>query len=368
METARIRLNIAPDGVDRSYEILIRDGLLEDLPLPESRTAFIVTDSNVADIYGRKLLGRLSGKGRKVRMISFPAGERSKSIRTAWKIASQLGEMGATRQSLLLALGGGVVGDLAGFVASIYMRGVDYFQIPTTLLAQVDSSIGGKTGIDAPWGKNQIGTFYQPRGVFTDPRTLETLSPQEILNGLAEIVKSAIIADRGMFLQLSKMKEFDSKVPSDLILRTCKIKAEVVSKDEKEVDYRAVLNFGHTIGHALETYWGYRRSHGFCVVLGMMTESWIASKMGILRDRDFEEQAKVLLRLSRYFAVKPPVIDKRALFEIAKRDKKSTSSSVRMSLPAKIGTMYLTEEGSYTVPVSREIFEGSIDHLQGLLK
>lgn len=367
MGTYRVRVNLPPVGGERSYDVLIRDGLLDKLPLSGTGSLLIVTDSNVSRLYGKALLRRLSKGGRRVRMTFFSGGERNKNIRTASKVASDLSRMGADRESTILALGGGVVGDLVGFVASIYMRGIDYVQIPTTLLAQVDSSIGGKTGVDAPWGKNQIGTFYQPMGVFTDPLTLRTLHSHEILNGVAEIVKSAIIADRELFVQISKMKEFDSKVPTGLVVRTCEIKAEVVSKDEREANYRAVLNFGHTVGHALETSWRYRQSHGFCVVLGMIAEGWIAFEMGILGERDFQDQVELLRRLSRSFAIELPEIDKRALFELARRDKKSTSSSVRMSLPAKIGTMHSTEKGSYRIPVSRETFEGSIDHLRGFM-
>ena len=368
MVTARIRVALPAGGDSRSYEILIREGLLDELgedglPFSGSGSLFIVTDSNVSKIYGRALLRRLS-RQRRIRMISFPPGERNKNMRTASQIASELNRLGADRGSTILALGGGVVGDLAGFVASIYKRGVDYIQIPTTLLAQVDSSIGGKTGVDAPWGKNQIGTFYQPKGVLTDPKTLRTLPSSEILNGMAEIVKCAIIADKEMFGQLSELEEFEPPVAAHLIVRASKIKAEVVSGDEREINYRAVLNFGHTIGHALESSWNYRWSHGTCVTLGMMAECWIALHMNILGEQDFERQSELLRRLSRGLLDKMPHLDKKILFRFAKSDKKAASSTVRMSLPASIGKMYTTEEGSYKIPVSRKAFEGSIDYLE----
>lgn len=372
MGTARIRVALSPEGKDRSYDILIRGGILDELakgtpPLPDASSLFIVTDSNVARLYGEKLRAGLSRLGRRVGIVSFPAGEANKNMETAWLVASRLSKLGADRGSLVLALGGGVVGDLAGFVASIYKRGVDYVQLPTTLLAQVDSSIGGKTGVDAPWGKNQLGTFRQPRGVLTDPLALRTLPSREVLNGLAEIVKCAVIADRRMFDRLSSMVEFDSEIPSDLIVDACKIKAGVVSKDEKETNLRAILNYGHTVGHAIESASNYRLSHGACVILGMMAEGWIAFRLGILQERDFERQSKLLRRLARNFGLKPPVLNKKTLFKFVIADKKTASSSVRMSLPVELGKMHTTREGSYKVPVTKEDFEGSIDHLREAL-
>lgn len=367
METARISVHLTSDR--RSYEILIRDGLIDEVawkpPLCDSGSFFVVTDSNVARLYGKRLVDRMSGPNRRVRMVSFPAGEANKNIRTAWTVAAKLSELGADRDSTILALGGGVVGDLAGFVASVYKRGIDYVQIPTTLLAQVDSSIGGKTGVDAPWGKNQIGTFYQPKVVLTDTQTLRTLPSSEMLNGIAEIVKCAVVADRGMFNQLSTFQRFDSGFPTELIIRTCKIKAHVVSRDEKESNYRAILNYGHTVGHALESASKYRLAHGVCVILGMMAEAWIAFRMGILQETDFEKQSRLLRRLSRIFAIQPPYLDKRILFGLAKADKKSASGSARMSLPTEVGKMHTAEGGSYKIPISRRAFEESIDYLRG---
>jgi 3-dehydroquinate synthase len=364
MGTDRVRVNLPRDGGERSYHVLIQDGLLDELPVPGTGSLFIVTDSNVSRLYGKAVLRRLSGLGRRVRMTVFPAGERNKNIRTASKVASDLSRLGADRESTILALGGGVVGDLAGFVASIYKRGIDYIQIPTTRLAQVDSSIGGKTGIDAPWGKNQIGTFHQPKGVLTDPRTLRTLPPPEILNGMAEIVKCAIIADREMFDALFKLRNFDSIVPTNLIVRACMIKAKVVSEDEKEDNYRAILNFGHTVGHSLESALNYRLGHGACVILGMLAESWISAKMGILEDKDFERESELLRKLSQGLDVRVPQLDTKALFQFARSDKKSTSNVVRMSLPASTGKMHTTDDGMYKIPVSRKDFEGSIDYVR----
>lgn len=371
MPTARVRVSLHPDGVDRSYEILIREGILKEIgsgrvALPAASSYFIVTDSNVARLYGRELQVALSRHKAKVGIITFPAGEPSKNIGTAATVATKLNELGADRASVVLALGGGVVGDLAGFVASIYKRGIGYVQLPTTLLAQVDSSIGGKTGVDTQWGKNQLGTFHQPGVVLTDPLTLRTLPPEETMNGLAEIIKSAIIADRKMFDQLRKLTKFDSEFPSKFIVDACNIKAEVVSRDEKESNLRVILNFGHTVGHAIESSSGYTLSHGTCVILGMMAESWIAHRLGILQKGDFEEISELLNKFPRR-VIKPTNLDARTLEVFAKADKKTLSSSLMMSLPVEVGKMHAAKDGSYKIPVPRRAFTESISYLREVL-
>ncbi|MDG7007854.1 MAG: 3-dehydroquinate synthase [Nitrososphaerota archaeon] len=370
MGTARVRIALPPGG-EGGYDIVIREGVLCDMAegtslLTGATSIFIVTDSNVARIYASRVRGELSKMGKRVRVVAIPAGESNKNIRTAWALASRLSGLGADRGSVLLALGGGVVGDLAGFVASIYKRGVDYIQLPTTLLAQVDSSIGGKTGVDAPWGKNQVGTFHQPRGVLTDPLALKTLPRTEMLNGLAEIIKCSVVADRKMFDKVSSLTDPGSTVPMDLIVRACQIKAGIVSKDPRETNLRTVLNYGHTVGHALESASDYRQSHGSCVVFGMLAEGWIASSLGILQKSDFERLEGFLIPFSKGID-RPNALDKAKLFNFTLADKKSSASKVRMSLPGEIGKMYITEDGSYRVPVSKETFEGSVDYLHDVL-
>lgn len=366
--TAKTRIVVAPGDVGGSYEIILREGLLEELavrrpPFLESGSFFIVTDSNVSRLYGNRLLHNLSGPGRKVRLISFPAGERSKSMSTAMKIAAELDRHGAWRESRILALGGGVVGDLAGFVASIYKRGIDYVQVPTTLLAQVDSSIGGKTGVNAPWGKNQLGSFKRPMGVLTDPAALRTLPRSEVINGLAEVVKCAVVADEEMFEKLWNLGRLVTRFPAELVVRACRIKAVVVSQDERESNIRAILNFGHTVGHALEAASGYRLGHGYCVTQGMLAEAWIASQSGIMTGNDYEKVSQLILGLARLFPHRLPRFKKSFLVRLAKSDKKSSQTQIRMSLPEKAGKMHSTEEGSYLVPVPKSMFEASIDHL-----
>jgi len=378
--STRIRVELSHQAEDRSYDILIREGILEELaggsvPLPEAKSYFIVTDTNVAGLYGRKLRAGLSRLGRgKVELLSFRGGEGQKNIGTVETLTSGLSRLGADRGSVILALGGGVVGDVAGFTASIYKRGIGYVQLPTTLLAQVDSSIGGKTGVDARWGKNQLGTFYQPLAVLSDPKVLDTLPRTEMLNGLAEIVKCAVIADEGMFERVSSLPaRFDgpSGIPVELIAGACRVKAAVVSRDERELDLRAILNYGHTVGHALESSSDYRLSHGVCVILGMLAEGWIASQMGVFQEADYEKQTELLLRIWKNAGaggLRPILGNRKRLVKFALADKKTTSSSLRMSLPERLGRMHTTKEGSHKIPVSEEAFVRSIDHLRAILR
>ena len=379
-KTATVRVDLSRGVGDRSYDVLIREGVLEELGagslrLPDAESYYVVTDSNVARLYGGRLRNGLSGQRRgRVELLSFRAGEARKNVGTAWALASRLGALGAERGSVILALGGGVVGDVAGFVASVYKRGIGYVQIPTTLLAQVDSSIGGKPGVAAPWGKNQLGTFHQPLAVITDPTVLGTLPRREWINGLAEIVKCAVIADEGMFERISSLPAgFDgsSGIPVELIVGACRVKAGVVSRDERELDLRSILNYGHTVGHALESSSGYRLSHGACVILGMLAEGWIASQMGVFREADYEKQTELLLRIWKGAGVtglRPVLSNKKRLLRFALADKKTTSSSLRMSLPERLGRMHTTKEGRHKIPVSDEAFVRSIDYLREALR
>lgn len=366
METTTIRVGLPSEDPDRSYDVVVRDGVLDEINewLPQTNSLFIVTDSNVCRLYGEKLRRCLSNGSTTTGLVSFPAGEARKRIQTVSSIASELSRLGADRESLILALGGGVVGDLSGFVASIYKRGINYVQLPTTLLAQVDSSIGGKTGVDTSWGKNQLGTIHQPKAVLVDPVVLKSLPRRQILNGFAEIVKCAIVADRDLFDRVDALEEFDTRVPRDVIVDTCRIKAEVVSEDERETNFRSILNFGHTVGHALEVLSNYTLSHGESVVFGMIAEGWLSFHAGILDERDYEAQSRLLRRLALAFKVKPPKVSRSALIKLVLADKKSSASSIRMSLPAGTGRMHTTETGSYRIPISKRDLEASTDFLQ----
>ena len=275
---------------ERSYRIKIRPGIMRDIgsilkTLSFGKRIGIVTDKNVARRYLRTARQSLIAAGFEPISIVLPPGERTKTVRTVVTILDGLVRRRFERQSTLLALGGGVVGDLAGFAASIYLRGIPFVQVPTTLVAQVDSSVGGKTGVDHPRGKNLIGAFHQPRVVLIDPMTLRTLPHREWVAGLAEVIKYGVIADEEFFTFLERSIErilmFDDGSVSHVITRSCEIKAEVVSEDERESGRRRILNFGHTIGHALEALGGYRGLvHGEAVAIGMVQEADLARFMG----------------------------------------------------------------------------------------
>lgn len=325
----------------------------------------IVTDDVVSRLYAGKLKDQLSEYA-PTYVIKFQHGERNKNLMTCDKIAARMSEHGLDRRSLIVALGGGVVGDIAGFVASIFKRGIDYIQAPTTLLAQVDSSFGGKTGVDTAWGKNQLGTFYQPKGILVDTSTLDTLPDSEIINGLGEMVKSGIIADKNLFQSLERLDSFDIESLTKLIPQTCKLKARIVQSDEVEENLRSVLNYGHTMGHALEASSEYKLSHGKAIILGMVAEGWIAERQGLFDMQDHEIQRTLLRRIIKTFHIRA-VIDKHKIMQFAKFDKKSTKSIIRMALPEKIGKMY-SRNGNYLVPVTRDMIFESLQILRSELR
>ena len=286
-----IKVNLDKKSLS-SYEIRIGKDIIDRMALIIAKNHkaghyVVITDNCVGSLYGQKFLSRLKDVGLNVHIIEFPAGEASKNINTVLDIAGKLLKLEADRETCLIALGGGVVGDIAGFVASIFMRGVPYIQIPTTLIAQVDSSIGGKTGVDLPHGKNLLGTFYQPCAVFADLSFLETLPEKEFNNGLAEIIKYGVIDDEKMFHTLESNMEAiklkDSKLMLNLVETCCQIKKSIVEIDEKEQGLRRILNFGHTLGHALETISKYTITHGEGVALGMISGGASFRKNGLPR-------------------------------------------------------------------------------------
>lgn len=297
----------------------------------------VVTDATVDSLYGERL---------PFPKYRLPIGEAQKTPANALKLVGELADRGLDRQSLLVALGGGVVGDLVGFAASIYLRGIAYVHIPTTLLAQVDSSVGGKTGVNLPQGKNLVGTFYQPRGVFIDPEVLETLPPRELSNGLAEMLKYGIIHDPGLFQVVREgLQDFyrcDPQLLTPIIKRCCEIKAHIVAQDELEQGTRKLLNYGHTFGHALEMLTGYEMySHGEAVLLGMLLETRLAKALGLLDRTNFTEiveglgKAKELANLN----VPPPSFSQEQLISALLHDKKNRQGRISFMLPRKIGEL-----------------------------
>lgn len=276
---------------ERSYRIVIQAGLLARLgrelkQLGVKGKVGVVTDRHVAPHYLQALLQTIRTHALEPVPIILAPGEQAKTLKTIEQILDVLARRRFERSSVLLALGGGVVGDMTGFAASIYQRGIPYIQVPTTLVAQVDSSVGGKTGVDHRLGKNLIGAFHQPRAVWIDPTTLQTLPTREWIAGLAEVIKYGIIADAKFFSYLQRnmpqLLKLRPNVVAAVVKRSCEIKAEVVAADERESDRRRILNYGHTIGHALEAVGGYRRLvHGEAVGIGLVQEADLACYQGI---------------------------------------------------------------------------------------
>jgi 3-dehydroquinate synthase len=298
-ELQSVRIDLA----DRSYPIVIGSGLLDQpqtyADLPNASQALIVTNSTVAPLYLQRLRGALQGKYRQVLEVVLPDGEQHKTWQTLNLIFDALLGAGCDRKTVLFALGGGVVGDMTGFAAASFMRGVPFVQVPTTLLAQVDSSVGGKTAINHPLGKNMIGAFYQPQLVVCDLDTLRTLPPRELSAGLAEVIKYGPIADLAFLdwieANLDALLARDPAALAHAVKRSCEIKAWVVGQDEREAGLRAILNFGHTFGHAIEAGLGYGEwLHGEAVGCGMVMAAELSCRLGLV-DKPFVQRLKSLI-------------------------------------------------------------------------
>jgi len=337
---------------ERSYPILIQHGLMDRIGEELHKNSFakrygIVADDNVAGLFGERLLTSLLKSNIQAEIITFPRGEESKNLATISELSSTLARRGFDRKDGLLALGGGVTGDITGFLAACYMRSIPFAQVPTTLLAQVDSSVGGKTGVDIPEGKNLVGAFYQPKAVFIDSQVLQGLPQSELLNGLAEVIKYGIIYDRDFFsfLEMSckNILALDLQVLEDVIARCCKIKAAVVETDEKESDLRRILNFGHTIGHAVEAVSGYRLAHGSAVAMGMAAAAELAVLKGILNPREKERIMNLLQEFGLPVAI-PEEYDRKRIQELLLADKKTIGGRVFFVLPTTIGKVIITDE------------------------
>ena len=351
----RIRVALA----DRSYDIVIQDGLLDRvgehlIPFGMGPAALVVTNPVVKHYYGPRLLRSLKAAGFNATVLSLPDGERVKSLKWASTILDELVRRRCERTTWLLALGGGVIGDLAGFAASAYLRGIPFVQVPTTLVAQVDSSIGGKTGVNHPHGKNLIGTFYQPKLVLIDPRVLGTLPAREYRAGLAEVVKYGVIQDAAFFefleRDMDRVLGLDPVAVHRVIRTSCAIKAQVVSADEREGDRRRILNFGHTVGHALETVTRYRRyKHGEAVAIGMVAAARLAVRLGLA---DAEVETRILrLITGAGLPAELPACPASALLRAMRQDKKVKNRQIHFVLPNRIGCVVV-------VPVEEPLIRG----------
>ncbi len=337
-----------------SYEIRVGSDLLSRVGLWLKENGFsgkavIITDTNVKGLYATALEKGLAHAGFNVTVLEVPAGEEHKSLETAGRLYHDLTDAYTERMTPVLALGGGVVGDLAGFVAATYMRGVPLIQVPTTLLAQVDSSIGGKTAIDHGQMKNIIGAFYQPALVVADVETLKTLPEVELSNGFAEVIKSAAVRSRDLFnfldVNMAKARELRPDVLENIVLETARIKAGIVEKDEKETGLRAILNYGHTVGHAVEAVSNFQVKHGQAVAIGMVAAAKISKRMGLLQDYEVYRLDEVIKKAG--LPTKMPDFtreEKEKLLEVIKHDKKVLNNKVRFVLLKSIGNAILSDE------------------------
>ena len=364
IKTVRVSLGKRSYPIYLGTQILLSIGaLFQRHRMP--KTAVIVTDKNVARFYLRRVKESLAASGFIARSIIIPAGEGQKNLHRANAIYSDLLRWNIERQSTIVALGGGVVGDLAGFIASTYQRGVRFVQVPTTLLAQVDSSVGGKVGVNHALGKNMVGTFYQPDFVAADIETLQTLPRREIVCGLGEVLKYGIIMDRKFFAYTVKHTDtILSKNNAHLIRivgECCRMKADIVSRDERERNLRAILNFGHTVGHALEHAGNYRLlRHGEAILLGMVAETFAALRLGLITPMAAGriENAVLSIPLPSLRGVK---FSPSKLLSTMRVDKKVSDGKIRLVLPTSIG------KATLAIPVDENIILDSLSYLQGFL-
>jgi 3-dehydroquinate synthase len=341
MRTVKVSLG------QRSYVIRVGNGLLtlvgrECRRLGLGRRCAIITDENVAPRYAEAVEKSLMAAGFSPLRITLPAGEKSKSLKTVAACYDQLAAHRLERKSFIVALGGGVVGDLAGFVAATYLRGIALVQIPTTLLAQVDSSVGGKVGVNLKAGKNLVGSFHQPRLVLCDLTTLQTLPPRELRAGLAEVIKYGIIYDAALFRQLEKqmprLLKLDAGLMGAVVARCCAIKAEVVSQDETETGRRAILNFGHTIGHAIEAITAYGQYlHGEAIAIGQVAAAWLSTRLAGLPPAEVPRIRDLFVRAGLPVELALSEARWRRLEAAMRLDKKVSGGEIKFVLAEKIG-------------------------------
>ena len=328
----------------RSYPIHIGTDLIEQPELfdacKQATSIYIVTNTTVAPLYAQRLTQTLAKLGKPVRTITLPDGESYKDWQNLQLIFDELLKHGADRQTMLVALGGGVVGDMTGFAAASFMRGIRFIQVPTTLLAQVDSSVGGKTGINHPLGKNMIGAFHQPVAVIADLNTLKTLPPRELSAGLAEVIKHGAIAD-AQFLNwieanAKSLLACDTEAMAHAVLRSCEIKSAVVSADEREGGIRATLNFGHTFGHAIEAGMGYGKwLHGEAVGCGMVMAANLSYRLNQLSQAEVDRLTNIIKSVN--LPTQPPKFGAERYLELMQVDKKTEGGQIRYVVLEHIG-------------------------------
>lgn len=345
-----IRVNLGP----MSYDISVAPGNLDRLgslmsSLKLGKKALLVSNPEILAHYGQRAIASLENAGFQVSSVVLPAGEQYKTLSTVQSIYNSALEHRLERSSTMIALGGGVIGDMTGFAAATWLRGINVIQVPTSLLAMVDASIGGKTGVNHPQGKNLIGAFHQPRLVVIDPEVLTTLPAREFRAGMAEVIKYGVIWDKQLFERLEEadnlhsIDDLSGELLTEIIVRSCQSKADVVSKDEKESGLRAILNYGHTIGHGVESLTGYLELvHGEAVAIGMVAAGKIAVKMQLWGD-DSDRRQELLIKKAGLPVHLPQGLKIDEIIDILQTDKKVKDGQVRFILPREIGTVTISD-------------------------
>jgi len=338
-----IRVNLS----EKTYPIYIEKGLISNIgaeikKIYINKKIAMITDKNVDSFYGKKVKESLENSGFTVLKVVLEPGEKSKSIETLLRVYDELLDFEITRGDLIIALGGGVIGDLTGFAAATLLRGVPFIQIPTSLLAQIDSSIGGKVAVDLPKGKNLVGSFYHPEAVFVDPEMLNTLEDKQLYDGMGEVIKYGCIKDKELFNNLLGYKDKEELMSNmDYIIYTCcSIKKEIVEIDEKDTGDRMLLNFGHTIGHAIEKYFNYETyTHGEAVALGMYAITKKSEAMNITKKGSSELIKEILKKYNLEYEIQ--IQDKEKILKTIALDKKSKGNHISLVLIKDIGESYL---------------------------
>jgi 3-dehydroquinate synthase len=364
----RMRTVQVPLG-DRTYTIVVDRKLLRTLGercgnFGLAGRCAVITDKNVGALYANNVLYSLKQAGLDAVLVTIPAGEKAKSLAVVQKCYDALAKHRLERKSFIIALGGGVVGDLAGFVAATYLRGIPFVQVPTTLLAQVDSSVGGKVGVNLAAGKNLVGAFYQPRHVLCDLATLDSLPDRELRAGLAEVIKYGIIYDAEFFekieRELPKILKRNGEVLGEIVARSCEIKAGVVGQDETESGLRAILNFGHTIGHGLEAISRYGKYlHGEAISIGQVAAAHLSARVLRLPKSDVARIRALFERAGLPVAVRLTKVQRKQLFDAMKLDKKVSGGEIKFVLAREIGQV------EYGVKVPNAEVEAVLDEIGG---
>lgn len=344
MEKLRVELG------ENSYDIVFEsdfNNLCESLAeINAPKKLIIISDTNVAPLYADEIKQRLLDDGYAVDSLVVPAGEENKNMDTILKMCGACIDNGLDRKSMIIALGGGVIGDMAGFCAAIYMRGISFIQIPTTLLSQSDSSVGGKTGIDFYGGKNILGAFHQPKLVYINVSTLKTLPQKEFISGMGEVIKHGVIRDSEFFDYVFQKSDEIKRLEPETLIRlskaNCGIKADVVSKDEKEAGLRRILNMGHTIGHAIESAFNFTKTHGQCVMFGMLAIFKIALERGLISTDEIKRLTETAVLYG--FEIKAELPPFESVLEFIYKDKKKQGNNISFVLPKGIGNTVIFDD------------------------